>query len=429
MTPEIAEQIAALEAERDATLASTAYEVLSTKQHANGRVTVVTTHSKIRSKYNTMIGCLKKYGVTTVRKLKSAREKELQTKLERHGKTCFIDYAKSVQTKHKRYGNGMGDLAKMRATCQQRYACDYPCQTEQCRTASPTISGWNKWMHAWLLEVTGIDFEYEFKIDTQSYDLRYGNLLIELNPSYSHNSTYGFRYLRGYSDINEPKPVDYHANKTLLAHKHGYRVINIWDWDDKDKIVSHIANILKQAKPKYARKLQLVQISAQEANQFLLQYHFQGRVNGQTVCLALKDADYIVQVMTFGKARYNKNYEWELLRLCSSCKVVGGSQKLFKYFVDTYKPTSIVSYCDISKFTGDVYAKLGFANISCKIGKHWYNWDTGQHFTDSLLRQRGADALIGTNEGKGTSNADIMLAHNFVEVYDAGQTTYAWHAK
>ena len=51
---------------------------------------------------------------------------------------------------------------------------------------------------------------------------------------------------------------------------------------------------------------------------------------------------------------------------------------------------------------------------------------TGQHVTDNVLRQRGFDQLFKTNYGKGTLNDQLMLEHNFVEIYDAGQTTFIW---
>ena len=95
--------------------------------------------------------------------------------------------------------------------------------------------------------------------------------------------------------------------------------------------------------------------------------------------------------MTFGKPRYNKNYEYELIRYCSSKKVVGGAEKLFNYFIKTYNPKSIISYCDWSKFNGNVYSKLGFKYKSYSICKHWYNTKTKKHITDNLLRQRGFD--------------------------------------
>ena len=131
--------------------------------------------------------------------------------------------------------------------------------------------------------------------------------------------------------------------------------------------------------------------------------------------------------MTFGKPRYNKNYEYELLRLCTKFdfEVVAGASKLFTYFIRHYSPASIISYCDLSKFKGDVYTKLGFNLQSVSNPSlHWYNIKTKQHITDNLLRQRGFDQLFGTNYGKGVSNEKLMLEHNFVKIYDAGQATY-----
>ena len=41
---------------------------------------------------------------------------------------------------------------------------------------------------------------------------------------------------------------------------------------------------------------------------------------------------------------------------------------------------------------------------------------------------KGFDLLFGDEYGcfgKGTSNEELMRAHGFVEIYDAGQTTYS----
>ena len=133
--------------------------------------------------------------------------------------------------------------------------------------------------------------------------------------------------------------------------------------------------------------------------------------------------------MTFGKPRYNKHYEYELLRLCSHSDyiVVGGAERLFKHFVDAYKPNGIVSYCDASKFDGGVYTRLGFnfKSVSSPT-KHWYNIKSGQHITDNLLRQRGFDQLFNASYGKGTSNEELMVEHGFLPIYDCGQRGYVF---
>ena len=50
--------------------------------------------------------------------------------------------------------------------------------------------------------------------------------------------------------------------------------------------------------------------------------------------------------MTFGKPRFNKNYEWELIRYSSllNQRVLGGASKLLKRFINDHKPKNIISF-------------------------------------------------------------------------------------
>lgn len=126
----------------------------------------------------------------------------------------------------------------------------------------------------------------------------------------------------------------------------------------------------------------------------------------------------------------NQNYQYELLRLCtcSDYLVVGGVERLFKYFVQNYQPKSVVSYCDVSKFNGNVYTKLDFVlKEQTKPAKIWSKGK--EHITDNLLRQQGADRLIGTHDGKGTDNEEIMLREGWLPVYDCGQRVFSWDNK
>ena len=185
--------------------------------------------------------------------------------------------------------------------------------------------------------------------------------------------------------------------------------------------------MLQKKQTLYARKLDLREVSKKEADNFLNKYHLQNTCKGQTVRLGLYKDNELIEIMTFGKPRYNKSYEWELLRLCThkDYKVVGGAEKLFNHFIKTYTPVNIISYCDYSKFNGDVYNRLGFVRIG-KINpsKHWSKGK--QHITDNLLRQRGYDQLFGTDYGKGTSNEELMLKNNWLPIYDCGQLTFTY---
>jgi hypothetical protein len=177
-----------------------------------------------------------------------------------------------------------------------------------------------------------------------------------------------------------------------------------------------------------ARKCTVKEIkNKKEVHEFLGKYHLQGSTKGFEYGYGLYYNNELVQVMTFGKPRYNKNYEYELLRLCShpKYKVVGGAGKLLKHFESEVKPNSIISYCDLSKFNGDVYKKLGFElKEQTQPVKHWYNPKTKRHITDNLLRLKGFDLLHGANFGKGTSNEELMRAEGYVEIYDCGQLVF-----
>lgn len=310
---------------------------------------------------------------------------------------------------------------KIHKTIKDTYGVDWACELPQAIEANKPfkISKINK---EFSNKLNQLNIEHE--LEYMNFDVKIGNTLVEIDPSYTHNITIKAKF----NNVEkECISKDYHINKTNKANELGFKCIHIFDWDDQNKII----NMFLPKTIIYARQCKLKVITLKEANDFLNLYHLQNGLIKQDICLGLFYKDMLVEVMTFGKPRYNKKYEYELLRLCShkEYKITGGSEKLFKYFINNYKPKSIISYCDKSKFSGDIYSKLGFIlkGIS-KPSRHWYNIKEKKHITDNLLRQRGFDQLFGTNYGKGTSNDELMLEHNFVEVYDCGQSTYIWNS-
>lgn len=310
---------------------------------------------------------------------------------------------------------------KAEQTCLEKYGVPFNCMSKNCLDASiNTISKINLAFKE-KLDALNISNQLEFCIAHQNYDFKCGNTLIEINPTYTHNST-KIGYFTNFHI--KPKEFDYHYNKTKKAIENGYRCIHIWDWDDKNKVIAN----LKEKETLYARNLVLKEVPLKECNLFLTAFHFQSSCNGQIVRLGLYQKDELIEIMTFGKPRYNKNYEWELLRLCTNTryKVVGGAKKLFNAFIKQYKPKSIISYCDNSKFTGEVYKQLDMELYDYgKPSKHWYNIQTNRHITDNLLRQRGYSQLHkDTLHKKGENNEQLMLEAGYLEIYDCGQSTY-----
>lgn len=372
---------------------------------------------------------LKKYGVEWSIQSEEVQEKRKKTNLDRYGTEDATQTPQAkknrIETNMKKYGVP-SVLAceevkeQIKQTNLREYGVKYFCQHERCVKANPHRVSVINQKFSKLLKTNQIDNELEYIVEDYGYDLKVGNTLIEIDPYFTHNSLTGPSF--GGKE-REAKPFDYHLNKTLFAREHGFSCIHIFDWDDRDKIVY----LLKPRKIVYARTCEIKEVSRKEANSFLEQYHLQGSIKSFKFAYGLYYKDELIQIMTFGKPRYNKNYEYELLRLCTKpgFSVIGGASKLLKYFEEQVNPESIISYCDLSKFEGEVYEKLGFTlKEQTKPAKHWYNPKTKRHITDNLLRQKGYDQLHSTNFGKGTSNEELMKDNGYTIIYDCGQLVF-----
>lgn len=485
----IKEQIKQLEQQRDEELRNTPCEIISTttsKGKGIGKLRIInrTTHTQIKAKYNKMISCLKKYGVTNPGKLEEFQEHRVKVfkenvdrdkmsksakkrfsnieererysqvlkkcwednKLKEYQKQRISEEMDKIRQSHIQAWAMMDDQtrkdrsdkistklknnderrSKISKTLKDKYnGAEFAAHMANLTRNYNKISKLNKQYQEYFEKETGVVFELE----KDGFDLKHDDLVIEIDPSFSHNINYSFAYATGKSAINNPIHKNYHYYKTLKAQKLGYRCIHIFDWDDLDKV----AKLIKEKEIIYARKLDIKEVPKEEASDFLKSYHLQGDCRNKEIMVGLYKNDELVELMVFGKARYNNNYQYELLRLCSheNYKIVGGAERIFKYFLNIYKPISIVSYCDISKFEGNVYKKLGFRlertnSPSC----HWYNEKTKRHITQALLNQKGFSKLHGDDSyqlaNKGDSNNDLMLAAHYIQVYDCGQEVYVW---
>lgn len=371
----------------------------------------------------------KKYGVKSPSQSNEVKEKIKQTNLERYGvenvfqseevkekikETINKKYSVNNVMQNTDFSHKQNEAASK--TILEKYGVEYFCLHPDCqKSSSGSNSKPNKKFENML---KNIEYKREYVIDNRSFDFKVENTLIEIDPSITHNSTFGYK-------SKKPMDKNYHLEKSRLAIKNGYRCIHIFDWDDANKVI----NTLKPKNKIYARKCEIREVNKVDTDLLLNENHFQGTCTGQSIRLGLYYNDNLIQIMTFGKPRYNNNYEYELVRLCtvSSYYVVGGAEKLFKHFIKTYNPKSIVSYCDYAKFSGDVYLRLGFKLVKHNSPtKHWYNLKTKKHFTETIVNAQGVDHLLKTNYGKGASNDELMIKNGFIEVYDCGQLRYEY---
>jgi hypothetical protein len=183
----------------------------------------------------------------------------------------------------------------------------------------------------------------------------------------------------------------------LNAKNNGYRLIHIFEheWLNKQEIIKAKLKSLFNVEQEriYARKCVIKEIDTITKNEFLNKYHIQGE-DKSTVKFGLFYKEELVAVMTFGKPRFNKNYEWELIRYATAKHVIGGASKLLKYFERNYKPKSIITYADRRFSQGNMYFKLGFTTASFTNINYWWikddlrlsRYQTQKHKLKNILK-------------------------------------------
>ena len=95
---------------------------------------------------------------------------------------------------------------------------------------------------------------------------------------------------------------------------------------------------------------------------------------------------------------------------------------MLKYFIDRHKPKSILSYCDISKFDGKVYTRLGFEKDKERfITEPNYIWVDPNHNTVLPRYKTQKQKLIDQGLGKeDQTEVEIMKCLNYNKVYNSG---------
>lgn len=221
----------------------------------------------------------------------------------------------------------------------------------------------------------------------------------------------------------------YHLNKTKQCDKEGIQLLHFTDYEiiNKFDIVSSIIlNKLQKSDKIHARKCIIKEISNNDYMNFCEINHIQGyAISG--VRLGLYHNDNLVSVMSFGKSRYDKNYEWELIRFCSliNTSVIGAASKLFKYFNQKYAPISIISYANRNRSNGNLYNLLEFEldhysspNYVYTDGKEILSrYQCQKHKLSELLKEKFDDNL---------SEYENMINAGWDKLYDCGNAVYLW---
>lgn len=165
----------------------------------------------------------------------------------------------------------------------------------------------------------------------------------------------------------EKSQKDKHLRKTVSCNLNDVKLFHInsdeWQSPLQQNIwKSMLSNSLGKSVKIFARKCVLKSdIPYDEAKNFLEKNHMQGSDNSP-IRIGLYHNGELVSLMTFSKPRFSKVYDYELVRYCNKTfhSVVGGASKIFKHFLKSYNPKTVISYADLRYSDGKLYKKLGF---------------------------------------------------------------------
>jgi len=175
----------------------------------------------------------------------------------------------------------------------------------------------------------------------------------------------------------------------------------------------------------YARRCKIKRVMTTEAKTFLNKTHMQGHANF-SIAYGLYYDDELVMIMTFGKPRFTKQYEWEIVRMSSKpyTVVIGGASKLFKHFIKEQNPKSIISYCDLRYSHGNVYNILGMSCVGKTKPNYWYKKGDIVYSRYKCMKSK-LPKMIPIFLSKLTETENMMI-NGFTKVYDLGNLKFVW---
>ena len=381
------------------------------------------------------ISIQKKYGVDNIFQLEIIKEKIKKTNLEKYGfenpQQNKIIKDKSKKTNLEKYGfeNVFQSIVvkeKIKKTNLEKYGVEYPQQSEYIRSKYGSLhkpSKIEKQLFNFIKEnyngeilCNKNDIINGYELDIYLPDLK---LAFEFNGLYWHNELY--------------KDKNYHNKKTNLCFKKDIQLIHIWedDWDYKQDIIkSMILNKLNKTPNKvFARKCKVKEINDNSIiRDFLDKNHIQGFV-GSKYKFGLFYDNQLVSVMIFGKNRKmmnieSKNKQYEMLRFCNklNTNILGGASKLFKYFINKYKPEQVISYADRSYSNGNLYKILGFKLKHISKPNYYYIINKKRKHRFGFRK----DVLIKDGFDPKKSEHEIMLERKIYRIYNSGNYVYLY---
>lgn len=297
--------------------------------------------------------------------------------------------------------------------------------SEYCRICNPRnrgISNMEKEVLCFVKE------HYNGKVQENNKEILKGRKELDIYlPEISFAIEFNGIYWHSSSDIfGEEKSSRRHLEKTEICESLGINLFHISDvdWLGKREIIeSMILQKLGKSTRIFARKCEIKEINDKEAKSFLDENHLQGKANS-SIRIGLYFKDELVSLMTLGKPRFNKNFDWELIRFCNKkgTSVIGGASKLLKYFYRNFNG-SMISYADRSHSNGNLYKELGM-KLQGKTSPNYIWSKNGLILTRYQTQKHKLKDLLGETFNPNLTESENMYNSGYLKFFDSGNLIF-----
>ena len=393
-------------------------------------------------------GLLAKTGYTNPGQNPETKEKVRKTVHERYGvNNVFQSEAvkeKIRQTTLERYGVDSGLLIpavrdKGIQSCMRKYGVPYVVLAPDVMSRGGMISHLNKTWHNRILRELGVDFDYEVRFNAgfdpaddskptakwMQADLGRDGLLLDFNPTISHNSDLGYLCLRGqcrgkdtgdHSNCKRPKSKTYHQDRAIAAMENGCRLLQFYDWNDQANVLDDIKSNLDETERTAVDDPQVESINAMEAKEFLAANTVCNRPPAGSYCLGLFSGGELAAVLTAVEdSAVDGSWVIDGLAAKSAYPPYDCAKTLFDQFVSRTAPKTIIMLVSLDAGDYRIAEELGFELVGVTEPTcHWSR--VHSHETTEDVIQRPDETAAEAAE---------MQANDYARVYDAGYLVWS----
>lgn len=253
------------------------------------------------------------------------------------------------------------------------------------------------------------------------------NLAIEFNGLMWHSFGTGETWEKINNIEKEDKSI--HLKKTQLCLNKNIQLLQIFEneWADitkQDIWKSIIKSKLGMSTRIYANKCTIKEIDYKIKSKFLNENHLQGDIPSFKN-FALIYNNEIVSILTIGKSRFNKKFDWEILRYTNKkdYSVIGGFARLLSHFRNLYTG-SIITYADKRYSNGDLYSKNGFIELKDSPPNYFYCLPRQMVLESRIQFQKHKLKNKLKNYDESLTESENMFNNGYRRIWDCGNKVF-----